>query len=392
MLMTRPPRILHFCTGFSKLSETFIYDQVVELARQGWDTHVAAPQRENASERPFANFHLTRRPSRYNPLDLMMRAFGRGSAGGPARLASPLLLSRIRRVIERVEPDLIHAHFGNAGALISPAAAAMSRPLIVSFYGFDVSRLPREADWNARYSAIWQQAACVIALSKDMARKLQALGCPSKKLAIVHLSRAGTPGPCPQRRGIIRKWISVGRLVEKKGHDDAIRAIHKLRDRFPDVSLEIIGDGPYRQTLERLIRELHLGDVVHLAGPLPNQQVMAAMKRADAFVLCSKVGKDGDEEGTPTVLVEAQLLGLPTVATLHAGIPEMIPDSNHRFLAPEGSVHAIADRMQLMMSQTASEIDTLVAAGLHHASSHFNLTAECEKLANLYKHLLQPNA
>ncbi len=86
-----------------------------------------------------------------------------------------------------------------------------------------------------------------------------------------------------------------------------------------------------------------LDEHVQLLGSLPQQEVLGVLDRADLFILASRTGPGGDEEGTPTVLAEAASVGAITVSTRHSGIPEMVEDGRTGFLANPDDATSLAD-------------------------------------------------
>jgi glycosyltransferase involved in cell wall biosynthesis len=177
-------------------------------------------------------------------------------------------------------------------------------------------------------------------------------------------------------------------LTHKKGHFDTIDAFKKVLECGYDIELEIIGDGELREELQKYIQDSGVEDTVKLSGALPNQQVITKLKEADAFILSSKKGPNGDKEGTPTVLVEAQAIGLPCISTVHAGIPEMIPEENQQFLAEEGNVEQLSKKMEKLINLTPEELEEVAARGREKIEQDFNLTREVGKLISIYKKLI----
>jgi colanic acid/amylovoran biosynthesis glycosyltransferase len=141
----------------------------------------------------------------------------------------------------------------------------------------------------------------------------------------------------------------VGRFVEKKGFEYGIEAFGRALSRGLDARLRIAGDGPLRPVYERLLGELGLGDRVEFLGVLRHDEVLEAMREADVLLLPSVTARNGDREGNPTVLKEACALGLPVVATRHAGIPEAVEDGVSALLVPERDAAALADRLALLL-------------------------------------------
>jgi glycosyltransferase involved in cell wall biosynthesis len=112
------------------------------------------------------------------------------------------------------------------------------------------------------------------------------------------------------------------------------------------------------------------------------------MANADAFVLCSKTATNGDQEGTPAVLIEAQSLGLPCVATTHAGIPEMIPPENHRLLAGEGDIAGIAERLRWLICSPKTVVDDITLRGRSFVREKFDLVTQVSNLRSVYTNAL----
>jgi glycosyltransferase involved in cell wall biosynthesis len=380
-------RVLHFRKKFSVLSEIYIYDYIVGLERQGVSNHVVTLTRQHADSRPFDKVHVVSGPGRFHPSRVMTYVIGRLRENARDGSSWPVLRRRLRQLTARLSPDVIHAHCGPEAVLIAPVALALRIPLVVTFYGSDISRLPRHESWRTRYAQLWREAAAVTALSQDMRTDAVALGCPPDLLHVVHLGRDLASTPSPTVSHPVRRFISVGRLVEKKGHADAVRALGRIAMNRPDVHLTIIGDGPLRSPLERLVHELRLTGHVSLLGAQPITHTLEQMRRADAFILCSKAADDGDKEGTPAVLLEAQLIGLPCVATRHAGIPETIPLENHRLLATEGSVEEISERLSWLVGSTTATIDAIVTRGRQFVAEQFDLGTQVAHLRTIYESL-----
>lgn len=380
-------RILHYCTDFSLLTETFIYDTITELERQGVDNHIVTRQRSNDAQRPFPKVHILRGIGQTHPAKLLHRACRMFVPRARRSCLNEFIPPQLLRLTHDLRPDFLHAHFGLAARTLAPLARRTGIPMVVSFYGHDISKLPLIPAWRRHYEDMTRVVRAASVLSSDMKEKAISLGFSPEIVHVIHLSRlvgdAEPPLPCRP----VRRLVSIGRLVEKKGHETAIRAFASLASRFPDARMEIIGDGPLHNQLLALIRELGVAGKVQLAGPLPNPETMQRLAEADAFILCSQTAANGDEEGTPTVLVEAQQRGKPCVSTLHAGIPEMVPETNRWLLAPEKDFQAVADRLHTLFMLEPQSIQTLCDAGYMYVRREFDLTTETRKLVRLYEQL-----
>jgi glycosyltransferase involved in cell wall biosynthesis len=140
--------------------------------------------------------------------------------------------------------------------------------------------------------------------------------------------------------------LSVGRLVEKKGFPDLVRACARLKQSGQRFRCEIYGEGPLSGELIKLIDSLGLAAEVTLAGACSQRELIPVFQQADVFALAPFVTADGDRDGIPNVLVEAMACGLPVVSTDVAGIPELVRHGQNGLLvAPhddEGLAAALA--------------------------------------------------
>ncbi len=378
-------RVLHFIKSFSTVSETFIYDRIVELEQQGVDNHVVTFNRRNEEVRPFPKVHVVERPGRWNPRRLWYRALVPFGIGHALKTEWPQIRERLEKKVRRIEPDSIHAHFGPAAVFVAPVARRYGVPLIVSLYGYDISALPKNPFWMECYqNQLWDRANVVTVLSEEMRASAEEIGCPPEQLEVVHLSRDLGNFPFRPPDGPVRSILFVGRLVPKKAPLDAVRVVEEANRTEPGLSLEIVGDGPCRKKVEEYVEEHSLQDTVAIHGHLPNEAVSEKMQAADAFLLPSKTAPGGDREGTPTVLIEAQATGLPCITTQHAGIPEMIPQENHTFLAPEGNIEDLKKAIVCLAEQGVNELSCIAARGREKVERDFNLQVGAEKLRKIY--------
>ncbi|MFT5469381.1 MAG: colanic acid/amylovoran biosynthesis glycosyltransferase [Verrucomicrobiales bacterium] len=147
-----------------------------------------------------------------------------------------------------------------------------------------------------------------------------------------------------------RKIYSVGRLIEKKGHDDLVRASAILRDRGVEHSVHIIGDGPMEDEIRAQIAAVGLEKIVMLEGAQNMSTITEALvNEAHLFALASVPESDGGMDNLPTVLIEAGALGLPCVSTRLAGIPEVVIDGQTGLLSETRKPEAFADRLQQLL-------------------------------------------
>jgi len=380
-------RVAHFRQEFSTSSETFIYDYVSEMQRQGVDTHMVTLRRVNEESRPFPNVTVVKRPSRWHPRRLWHRALVTLSERKPLHAEWPQIRDRLEEALREIQPDVIHAHFGPAGVIMGPVANRLGVPLVVTFYGYDISSLPRESYWREKYDTLWSTVQAVTVLSEEMKEKAVQQGCPTEKVDVVHLSRNLDAFPFRPPTRPVRNLLFVGRFVAKKAPIDAVQAVQKVNSRGGDLHLDMAGDGPLLEETRDYIEAEGLSDRVTLHGRVPSDEVKDWMWDSDAFLLPSRTAPNGDREGTPTVLVEAQAVGLPCVATRHAGIPEMIPETSHELLAPEGDTDALAERLCKLANRSVDTLKQIADRGRRKIEKDFELSGEIKALRNIYENV-----
>jgi glycosyltransferase involved in cell wall biosynthesis len=241
----------------------------------------------------------------------------------------------------------VHAHFAHDPALVGLLLARLTGlGFTFTAHAKDLYQIPADS-LAARARAARAVVTCCAANADHIRRSVPDVDLPP--LLVVHhgvdLHRfapaRGLPAPATGVR-----LLSVGRLVEKKGFTDLLRALALLRGRDVAFTLRLCGAGPLHASLVELRDRLGLIDSVNFLGARTQEEVTAAMAEADAFVLTPLVTDDGDRDGIPTVLVEAMASALPVTTTAVGGIPELVTDGVNGRLLREGDVAGVADALQ----------------------------------------------
>jgi colanic acid/amylovoran biosynthesis glycosyltransferase len=379
-------KVIHYCGTFSKLSETFIYDVIVALEQAGIKGRVIANKIIKQDERPFSGAILLKNSRLHLITKLIKKALSKMKlcSFDPVDELVSSRRSALARLLADEKPDIIHAHFGSQGVVVLPVALTLGIPLIVSFHGYDAFRLPNEPGWVDKYQQLFEGAKIITVVSEMMFNHLIGLGCPAAKLKLIHVGKKLSDYPFSARKSKpVRNFVSVGRLQEKKGFKDCINAFQLLYSRYPDLTLKIIGTGIQEDILKMQIKE----DQQHITflGAMSHQDTKKCIAEADAFILCSKTGLNGDKEGIPVVLMEAQALGIPCVATRHSGIPEVIPAENQWLLAKEGNAADIAAKIEDLINAPAERLESIRLTGRKEIESDFNLDIQVAKLKDIYR-------
>ncbi|HUK94725.1 MAG TPA: glycosyltransferase [Gaiellaceae bacterium] len=236
----------------------------------------------------------------------------------------PEATAAVRRAVRSSDPDVIHAH----NPVVAAAAGLATRrgrrpPGLVSLHGSS------ENEWRGTVALVRLSGLAPVACGPGVAAALEAHGC----VPVATVPNAVGPAPPPADRGELeREWglapgtrlvLAVGRLVEQKNHALAIEALAEV----PDATLVIVGDGPFRPSLEQAAAQAKVPGRVVFAGSRPDAR--ALMGAADAVVLPSRW------EGLPLTALEALASGTPLVATDVQGIRELVVDGQDALLVPQ---------------------------------------------------------
>jgi colanic acid/amylovoran biosynthesis glycosyltransferase len=183
--------------------------------------------------------------------------------------------------------------------------------------------------------------------------------------------------------------VAVGRLVDKKGFADAVLGVAEAALDLPDVTLEIVGDGPLRAELEALIARTGSGGRIALSGALPHEEVARRIARADIVVAPSVTAPSGDQDAPVNTLKEAMAMELPAIATRHGGIPELVRDGENGCLVPERDPAAIAAAIRHLAARR-ERWPKMGRAGRRRVVENYDLAIVTDRLILAYNDALSP--
>jgi glycosyltransferase involved in cell wall biosynthesis len=207
-------------------------------------------------------------------------------------------------------------------------------------------------------------------------------------VALIYHGLDGARFPPPARRASLRdgsnagdplRLLSVGRAVAKKGYGDLLGAL-ALLPRSLAWRFTHIGGGPLLPELQRRATELGIAERIDWRGAQAQEAVLAAYREADIFALASRISPDGDRDGLPNVLLEAQCQRLATIATALPGIAELIEPEVTGLLVPAGDPSAFAAALERLIRHP-QERARLGAAAEARVRTRFTLEAGIERLA-----------
>ena len=267
------------------------------------------------------------------------------------------------RLLTGRRPALIHAHFGVEGVYALPVAKRLGLPLVTTFHGFDATlstaallSSPAWANYSLFRGRLARQGDLFLCASSFIRDRVVAMGFPEARTR-VHFIGVDCAMIRPRDPGEeTRTVLHVARLVEVKGTRHLIGAFARLAQRFVDVELAIVGDGPLKTSLQSQADSLGIAGRVRFLGALSYSEALGWMRKAAMLVLPSVRTVSGRIEGLGMVLLEAAATGVPTIATRIGGIPEGVVDNETGFLVPERDEKALAERIGVLLDDRARRL------------------------------------
>jgi phosphatidylinositol alpha-1,6-mannosyltransferase len=287
------------------------------------------------------------RPQQRRPASHLVR-FSR--AAGDLCLMVKVFIKIIRVVFAEKIDVLCVGELTYCGWLVIPCKYLLGLKTIIYVHGEEITTLG--SGYAERLKFKWLRAAdAVVAVSNFTARSLiSRAGLPLSKL---HVIRNGVDVDVfrlmPKRPDLIQRYrlegmrvlLSVGRLVERKGIDQTLRALPAILTRHSNLCYLVVGDGPYRLVLERIAEEAGISEHVVFIGEVSSEDLVAHYALCDIFVQPNRDLADGDTEGFGLVFLEANACGKPVVAGNAGGAPDAVTDGENGLLVDGKDVNAI---------------------------------------------------
>ncbi|MBX3454159.1 glycosyltransferase family 4 protein [Ferrovibrio sp.] len=401
------PAVAFVLKGYPRLSETFIAQEIEALERRGLDIlivslrHPTDKKRHPVHDRIQANLlylpeYLYQEPLRVlrgwwrarklpgfgETLKLWWRDMlrdptpNRGRRLGQALVLAAELPAKYRH---------LHAHFVHTpGSVARYAAHLLGLPWTASAHARDLWITP---DWEKTEK--FNDCRWAVTCNAHNVAHLNQLGVGNKVTLVYHgidLDRFPPGTERPPRDGADPadpvRLLSVGRAVEKKGYDILLQA---LADLPADLHwhFEHIGGGPKLPQLQQQASQLGIAGRIAWRGAQAQAAVIEACRNADLFVLASRKDKDGDMDGLPNVLMEAQSQGLACLSTAFSAIPELIRDGETGLLVPPDDAPALSAALARLIADPTLR-QRLGTAGEQRVRGHFSMRAGIDELARRF--------
>ncbi|MCA9416491.1 MAG: glycosyltransferase [Candidatus Omnitrophica bacterium] len=347
-------KIAHITSGFPVLSETFVRDEIDAFTRVGASNCVVSirPPSEDFPPNDQIESVIYPKPAAAGTLGLFSRPLSIGEVSRfPDESIRNLYLKLIApNAIARLKEwgaEHCHAHFAHYPATLAwICAKSLGIGFSFNAHSYDLHR------YRSFFTEKIREAAHVFPISdQNRSRLLELGGLTEEESGKVETIRCGIdlsdypfvePISDPAQPPLL---LAVGRLVDTKGFDILVDSIRPVLPDFPDLKVEIVGDGPDRERLQSKVEKLKLEDRVFLLGSLDREATRKKQQKATLVVQPCREGRNG-LDGIPVVLMEAMALGSPVISTRFAAIPELIENGHSGILVPPGDARALSDAIR----------------------------------------------
>jgi glycosyltransferase involved in cell wall biosynthesis len=400
------PRVAVLVKGYPRLSETFIAQEIAALEERGLDlmivslrhptdTHRHPVHRRIKAPVTYLPEYLHHEPLRVLKGWLKARRLP-GYDAARAKFLADLRRDRTRNRVRRfgqacvlaaelpADVGRLYAHFLHTPASVARYAALMrGLPWSCSAHARDIWITP---DWDKREKL--GELDWLVTCTRVGHAHLQALAPAPDKVHLVYHGLDAARFPAPETPAATRDGsdpaapvviLSVGRAVAKKGYDDLLEALSLLPSGLNWRFVHVGGGGEAAALCQRAAT-LGIADRIEWQGAQPQEQVIEAYRTADLFALASKIDRDGDRDGLPNVLMEAQSQALACVATTTGAIGEFLVDGETGLLAPPGDPAALA-RAILALARDPTRRRVMGEAGRRRVLERFSFQANIGAIA-----------
>lgn len=273
------------------------------------------------------------------------------------------------KYLRKQKIQLVFAQYGPTGASVVDICKRNNIKLITHFHGFDAYETKIVEQFDDGYKKVFNYATGIIAVSKDMIEQLVKLGADRDKI---------TYTPCAPNNAFFdivpdyttNNFLFTGRFVDKKAPYLVILAFEKVLRKHSEMKLTMVGDGPLLNTCINLAKHLRIDKYIQFTGKQSHAEVIAHYSKAFCYVQHSVRALNGDSEGTPVSILEANAASLPVVATRHAGIIDTQIENETAFLVDEFDVDTMAEKM-IKLAENRQIAEEMGKAGGKRVEEHY---------------------
>lgn len=287
-----------------------------DCCSRGWDTDIVMLLSDDVAQ----------------TIDPRVRLVDLSMGGGSYGKRAPYWLKHIRGYLKKEKPDCVVSFIGRINALVLTAALGMKQPIIVSERN-DPRHDGRGKAMLAYCNAIYKRARKVVFQTRA---EQECFDEAVKARGVIIPNPVSVEGALRGETGAFTV-VTAGRLAEQKNHKMLMDAMALVRRRLPQARCVIYGEGELRRELEDYVGEKGMADFVSLPGHA--RDIHQKVAAASVFVLTSEY------EGLPNALIEAMMMGVPSITTDYPGADEVLEDGVTGLVVPRGNAPALADAL-----------------------------------------------
>lgn len=404
--------IAYIADMFPRLTQTFVYREVLALRERGLPIHTLSIWRPDSANLSTEAVPLIEETSYIFPISWLSFIFVHlryifsrplcylGTLAFVVTQPGEPMYNRWRslvhfmygmlavREIERLKIQHIHAHSGwsaSSIALIANHLLGISFSLTLHAHGIYINRLLLKAKM--------QYSLCVVTISeynRNFLKKLFPDISLENKIHVIHCGLDPdifAPPTTPSRGDDEFTIVGIGQLDSRKGFHVLIEACHHLAKRDVSFRCHILGEGGERGRLETLIDSYNLHERVLLPGRITQEELRHFLTKADVSVLPCIWDKSGDLDGIPVALMETMAMQIPSVSTTVSGIPELIDHERNGLLTSPGDAVGLANALQRLKNDPELRRQ-LGQAGRETVINEFNIYKSAEQISALFKQII----
>ncbi|WP_375241424.1 glycosyltransferase [Polaribacter sp.] len=409
-------KIIHLVSHFPSKSETFIINQIITSIEEGFTAKILATK--------IVDFETSSQPkllNKYNlfdtaeslelniPTNKFFRIFkailllitnikdykvffrSLNNKRFKEKATSLKLWYQASLFLKFKDVAIFHAHFGFNGITLCDLKeiGAIKSNVLVSFYGYDTfSTLDTRESLKLSYQTIFKNAKYIITNSNYLFKNLTLLEVPKKKVIVNYVGVNQEIFKYKERvEKNVFNIITVGRLIELKGHLYGLKLIKELKDKNINVHYLVVGDGLQMKKLQQISKNLQISKNVTFYGSKNQQEILDLLYKSDLFLMTSITDNTGRAEGQGLVTAEAQATGLPVVGFNSGGVAETIHDDKTGFVIEEKNIDLMTEKVKLLIENFKIRREFGENAKIF-VNRKFNNKKQALKITEVYKNII----
>lgn len=378
-------RIGYLSDIFPKTSETFILNEVAGL---GKSHGVRVFALESEKVKGTENFDVT-----YFKKRLVKDGLSSIKAGFEKELLKRSAKEHYFRMVAQYfneyikDEEILHRHFAT-NSIVYYLSKISNIPYTITTHAWDLFAKER----YVHLESILRNARKVITISEfNKNFMIENFGMKYQDIEVVRMGIDPERFAPTRPKGDIRKFLSVGRLVEKKGLEYSIGAVGKLVGRNQDIEYTIIGSGPEESRLRAKIKDLKLEDRIRIKSNISQKELIDEYRKAGIFILPCIRARDGDMDGIPVVLMEAMAMEKLVISTDISGIGELIDHKRSGLLVTPKDEEELSKAIEMVLTKDV-DYESLSKVARSEVIKNFNLKHQISSMDRIFNEVISGEA